>query len=63
MVGHSLGPVGNLLQMNVQQALAADPQTRIAIPIVRTRPEASSSGVAAEFRAAKAAARRRKIQS
>jgi hypothetical protein len=31
MVGHSLGPVGNLLQMNVQQALAADSQTRIAI--------------------------------
>lgn len=31
MVGHSLGPVGNLLQINVQQALAADPQTRIAI--------------------------------
>lgn len=31
MVGRSLGPVGNLLQMNVQQALGADPQTRIAI--------------------------------
>ena len=31
MVGRTLGPVGNLLQMNVEQALAADPQTRIAI--------------------------------
>jgi hypothetical protein len=31
MVGHSLGPVANLLQMNVQQALASDPQTRVAI--------------------------------
>ncbi len=31
MVGRTLGPVGNLLQMNVQQALADDPQTRIAI--------------------------------
>jgi Protein of unknown function (DUF3179) len=31
MVGRTLGPVGNLLQMNVQQALAGDPQTRVAI--------------------------------
>jgi hypothetical protein len=31
MVGHNLGPVGNLLQMNVQQALASDAQTRVAI--------------------------------
>ena len=31
MVGHNLGPVGNLLQMNVAQALAADPKTRVAI--------------------------------
>jgi hypothetical protein len=31
MVGHNLGPVANLLQMNVQQALAGDPQTRVAI--------------------------------
>lgn len=31
MVGRSLGPVGNQLQMNVQQALAADSKTRVAI--------------------------------
>jgi hypothetical protein len=31
MVGHALGPVGNLLQMNVQQALAADAKTSVAI--------------------------------
>jgi hypothetical protein len=31
LVGQALGPVGNLLQINVQQALAADPQTRVAI--------------------------------
>jgi len=31
MVGHALGPVGNLLQMNVQQALTANPKTRVAI--------------------------------
>jgi hypothetical protein len=31
MVGRALGPVGNLLQMNVQQALTVDPKTRVAI--------------------------------
>src|SRR5689334_16228814 len=31
MVGRTLGPVGNLLQVNVQQALASDSQTRVAI--------------------------------
>ena len=31
MVGRTLGPVGNLLQVNVQQALAVDPNTRIAV--------------------------------
>jgi hypothetical protein len=31
LVGHSLGPIGNLLQMNVQQALASDSKTRVAI--------------------------------
>lgn len=31
LVGHSLGPVGNLLQMNVKQALAMDPKMQIAI--------------------------------
>src|SRR5579863_7583042 len=31
MVGHALDPVTNLLQMNVQQALAGDPKTRVAI--------------------------------
>jgi hypothetical protein len=31
LVGRALGPVGNLLQMNVQQALTSDPQTRVAI--------------------------------
>jgi hypothetical protein len=31
MVGHALGLVANLLQMNVQQALAADPKTHVAI--------------------------------
>jgi uncharacterized protein DUF3179 len=31
LVGRNLGPVGNLLQMNVKQALAMDPKVRIAI--------------------------------
>ena len=31
MVGRSLGPVGNLLQTNVTQALALDPATQVAI--------------------------------
>ena len=31
LVGHNLGPVGNLLQMNVKQALAMDPKAQIAI--------------------------------
>ena len=31
LVGHNLGPVGNLLQMNVKQALAMDPKMLIAI--------------------------------
>ena len=31
LVGHNLGPVRNLLQMNVKQALAMDPKMRIAI--------------------------------
>jgi hypothetical protein len=31
LVGRTLGPVGNLLQMNVRQALTSDPNTRIAI--------------------------------
>jgi Protein of unknown function (DUF3179) len=31
LVGHNLGPVGNLLQMNVKQALAMDPKIQIAI--------------------------------
>jgi hypothetical protein len=31
MVGHALGPVSNLSQVNVQQALAGDLQTRVAI--------------------------------
>jgi len=31
MVGRTLGPVKNLLQMNVRQTLASDPQTRVAI--------------------------------
>jgi len=31
LVGRTLGPVRNLLQMNVQQALASDPTTRVAI--------------------------------
>ncbi|MBI4520918.1 MAG: DUF3179 domain-containing protein [Gemmatimonadetes bacterium] len=31
MVGHTLGPVGNLLQMNVTQALALDPAMQVAI--------------------------------
>jgi len=31
LVGSTLGPVGNLLQVNVQQALVSDTQTRVAI--------------------------------
>jgi Protein of unknown function (DUF3179) len=31
LVGHNLGPVGNLLQMNVKQALAMDSKMQIAI--------------------------------
>jgi len=31
LVGRTLGPPGNLLQMNVKQALAQDPKTEIAI--------------------------------
>jgi len=31
LVGHNLGPVGNLLQMNVKQALAMDPKIQVAI--------------------------------
>jgi hypothetical protein len=31
MVGRTLGPLGNVLQMSVKQALAMDPQMRIAI--------------------------------
>ena len=31
LVGRNLGPVGNLLQMNVKQALATDPKMQIAI--------------------------------
>jgi len=31
LVGHNLGPVENLLQMNVKQALAMDPKIQIAI--------------------------------
>ena len=31
LVGRTLGPVGNLLQINVEQALAMNPTTRIAI--------------------------------
>lgn len=31
LVGRNLGPVGNLLQMNIKQALAMDPKTQIAI--------------------------------
>jgi len=31
LVGRNLGPVGNLLQMNVKQALASDPKVQIAI--------------------------------
>jgi len=31
LLGHSLGPVGNLLQMNVKQALAMDSKVQVAI--------------------------------
>ncbi len=31
LVGRNLGPVGNLLQMNVKQALAMDPKVQVAI--------------------------------
>lgn len=31
LVGHNLGPVGNLLQMNVKQALTTDPRMQVAI--------------------------------
>ena len=31
LVGHNLGPVSNLLQMNVKQALAMDPKMQVAI--------------------------------
>ncbi|PYU23388.1 MAG: hypothetical protein DMG32_16235 [Acidobacteria bacterium] len=31
LVGHNLGPIGNLLQMNVKQALAMDSKMQIAI--------------------------------
>lgn len=31
LVGRNLGPVGNLLQMNVKQALAIDPKMQVAI--------------------------------
>jgi hypothetical protein len=31
LVGHTLGPIGNLLQMNVEQALARDPDVQVAI--------------------------------
>lgn len=31
LVGHTLGPASNLLQMNVRQALDADPATQVAI--------------------------------
>lgn len=31
LVGHTLGPVGNLLHMTVKQAFTVDPSTRIAI--------------------------------
>lgn len=31
LVGRNLGPVGNLLQMNVKQALAMDPKIQVAI--------------------------------
>ncbi len=31
LVGRTLGPIGNLLQTNVKQALEADPKTQVAI--------------------------------
>jgi hypothetical protein len=31
LVGHTLGPIGNLLEMNVKEALAMDPKMNIAI--------------------------------